>query len=64
MKEKPFKFKIGDQVYYHPIIDQPHTGEVFEIIMRWRLDTVPHRRNVYKLVGKAGAVAEQALTHA
>ncbi len=53
------KFDFGDTVRYHPIIGREDDGLDYTIIAKWALG---HGALVYKLRGKSGCVAEEALS--
>lgn len=56
------KFKKGDRVHYHSIIDEPHDGEVRTCRSDpWQLG---HGEWVIKVTGKAGCVSFDALSPA
>lgn len=54
-------FVTGDPVHYHPVIDGPHDGRTYTIR---GIGCLPVDRQVVWLVGKAGCVALEALSHA
>jgi hypothetical protein len=53
-----FKYRRGQIVNYHPRIGGP-AKDSYEIIDFWRLG---HGQKIYKLVGMAGCVSEDALS--
>lgn len=54
-------FKVGDKVFYHPIIGEPHDGKMYEI---WALDPDlgGSKQAVAFLRDKSGCVSQQALS--
>jgi hypothetical protein len=59
--QTPPPFAVGDLVHYHPIIDEPHDGKIYEI---WALD--PNlggsKQAVAWLKGRSGCVSQEALS--
>lgn len=56
--DNQFKFSVGDRVNYHPIIGGRSDGKTYEIRSKgWN-----YSEAVYWLNGKAGFVAEEALS--
>lgn len=55
---EPSELKIGDRVFYHPVIGEAHTGVVHKV----RAVDVDMYGGVAWLVGKAGFVSCEALS--
>ncbi len=56
-----FKYKKGQIVNYHPIINEESDGRDYVILNFWKSG---HGQNVYELEGKSDCVNEEALRSA
>lgn len=52
---------VDDRVHYHPIIGQPHDGNIYTVKQIWLLG---HGQPVAKLDGRTGSVSLDALSPA